>query len=819
MAITLGTLLIELKANTAQFLDGMTKAATNARATGRDIQTGLSKAGELFAPLGEMGEKLASVFNVIGGSARGAISEMSKSGALVGGLATLTGGAAALGGTLFALAEKAAETGSKIYEASEKTGISASQMSGLMAITKETGGNFDALTTSLARAGANLQKAIIDPGGQTGKVLTQVMGGMKQLAAEGAKPMGDRLQDVLKHIFEMNNVGERNVALSALLGRGWMENVSALKILAEQGYGPAILEAQRLGIFFDTASAQQARNYKVALADITAKFSGMGLAIGQKVIPYMSDFLQHLVSTLPYLEAVGMRMLAIQAAMTGVGIPLAIKLWKEAGEKFKEVDQIETDFLVHINSLVKGLEASAAADGKLAGALKTHHDALAALISRETEQLALLNTNGNKVQQLKIEYGHTVEEIQKLVAAGGSFKEGLAAQGLALDIYKKKLMDIAAIFPQVGRDGWAQLMKQPALTLPTKLPFEFETPKVPSFESSTPAGLADSSRDLDKTRLAEKALRLEADLSKTSLEKLSDAFKGLTNSQIAALPSGQRMIELLSKLDKVGSFSDQFKEMTDQMIVDGGNFGGNMLKIVGGAIDKIEDKFAEMVVKGRINFRDLERSMEEAMVKAAIQKGVSVGLSGIEKLFGGKGGVSKADGSQGSPFYVVMANKVGGLIGGATGQGIAKPLGTLAKDAGVGGGAGDGGNAGAGGGIGGMMSSMETGFSSIFSNLAKSLGSLLKGFGSIFGGFLAEGGDVTPGKAYIVGEHRAEAFVPRMAGHVVPSVSSQPMHQQVTTVHIHVNGVQDADSFRKSQSQIAGEMYRAMAMAHARSNS
>ena len=38
---------------------------------------------------------------------------------------------------------------------------------------------------------------------------------------------------------------------------------------------------------------------------------------------------------------------------------------------------------------------------------------------------------------------------------------------------------------------------------------------------------------MDKTRQAEKALRLEADLSHTSLMKLSEAFKGLTNSQIA----------------------------------------------------------------------------------------------------------------------------------------------------------------------------------------------------------------------------------------------------------------------------------------------
>jgi hypothetical protein len=32
---------------------------------------------------------------------------------------------------------------------------------------------------------------------------------------------------------------------------------------------------------------------------------------------------------------------------------------------------------------------------------------------------------------------------------------------------------------------------------------------------------------------------------------------------------------------------------------------------------------------------------------------------------------------------------------------------------------------------------------------------------SLFGGFLAEGGDVTPGKAYVVGEEHPEFFIPK----------------------------------------------------------
>jgi hypothetical protein len=49
-------------------------------------------------------------------------------------------------------------------------------------------------------------------------------------------------------------------------------------------------------------------------------------------------------------------------------------------------------------------------------------------------------------------------------------------------------------------------------------------------------------------------------------------------------------------------------------------------------------------------------------------------------------------------------------------------------------------------------------------------GNFLQGLiGGIFGGFMAEGGPVEPGKAYIVGEKRPEVFVPRESGYILPS--------------------------------------------------
>ena len=53
-------------------------------------------------------------------------------------------------------------------------------------------------------------------------------------------------------------------------------------------------------------------------------------------------------------------------------------------------------------------------------------------------------------------------------------------------------------------------------------------------------------------------------------------------------------------------------------------------------------------------------------------------------------------------------------------------------------------------------------------------GALLSMVSSVFGGALATGGPVSPGKAYIVGEKRPELFVPNASGRVLPRVPEPP---------------------------------------------
>lgn len=85
-----------------------------------------------------------------------------------------------------------------------------------------------------------------------------------------------------------------------------------------------------------------------------------------------------------------------------------------------------------------------------------------------------------------------------------------------------------------------------------------------------------------------------------------------------------------------------------------------------------------------------------------------------------------------------------------------------------------------------------------------------QGWGQIiagaFGGTRATGGPVAGGSAYMVGETGPELFVPNTAGRIIPNAERGDMgHQGGGETNIHFHGVTDADSFRRSQTQIGAQ--------------
>lgn len=89
------------------------------------------------------------------------------------------------------------------------------------------------------------------------------------------------------------------------------------------------------------------------------------------------------------------------------------------------------------------------------------------------------------------------------------------------------------------------------------------------------------------------------------------------------------------------------------------------------------------------------------------------------------------------------------------------------------------------------------------------------GFMSAFGGGKERGGDVTPGKWYVVGEKRPEVFVPHTSGTIMPTAAPSAMTGGDTHVQMYVQ-TSDADSFRKSAGQMIRDMTRNVSTSSAR---
>lgn len=73
-----------------------------------------------------------------------------------------------------------------------------------------------------------------------------------------------------------------------------------------------------------------------------------------------------------------------------------------------------------------------------------------------------------------------------------------------------------------------------------------------------------------------------------------------------------------------------------------------------------------------------------------------------------------------------------------------------------------------------------------------------------FGGARAAGGPVAAGQRYLVGERGPELFTPASGGAITP------MGGAPVSVNITLPGVSDAESFRRSETQIAAALARAV---------
>jgi hypothetical protein len=108
--------------------------------------------------------------------------------------------------------------------------------------------------------------------------------------------------------------------------------------------------------------------------------------------------------------------------------------------------------------------------------------------------------------------------------------------------------------------------------------------------------------------------------------------------------------------------------------------------------------------------------------------------------------------------------------------------------------------------VGDLVAGLITGFSKLVGIIGDTIGQIknlinlvannaaVKGISnlvsSVFGGFRANGGSVSAGTPYVVGERGAELFVPKSNGMIVPN---NALGGGGTTINLTVNGAIDAE--------------------------
>lgn len=309
------------------------------------------------------------------------------------------------------------------------------------------------------------------------------------------------------------------------------------------------------------------------------------------------------------------------------------------------------------------------------------------------------------------------------------------------------------------------------------------------------------------------SLSAQYDNEIVKLERLREVLK--ENGQNTLLIDAQlqdAQDKLIQQWDqaafKVGSFGDKFKGVMGELVIQGHQAGEEISRAFLSAIDSMESNLAKLLTGQKTNFKAVFQNLAEQVTKAKIQEGVGV----IASHFGIKLPGGKPDGTANNPLHVILTKST--LTGSAAGAGglegaIAKHTGVLGKLFGS-----VTGTAGPGNAPDGTQSNpfyvafASTAMDAISGSSLSGGSGLGGGIGSIlsaFGGGLADGGDMTPGRWYMTGEHGPEPILAgRSGGRVFPTESlygGRPVHN--VTQNFNYGSASDRDLFNHTDRQIA----------------
>lgn len=787
MAQSLGSLYVELKAETAGFVTGMSKASYEAKKTAKEIQGGFNQIGSsITAALektGPFGEAIASLGSGASGLFEGFSGAAGGISLAIGAIAGLAAAAIAAVGGLAAMAIAGADVVEHLSNLSAITGISTDELQNLQAAGATVGVSLD----DLVQGTRKFDQAIAGVGKGAG--VANII--LRELGVTSKDPKEALLE--LADVFQQMPAGvdKSNVAV-ALFGKAGRELIPLLD-KGRQGILDAGLAVDQYGARITGGGIKATEDYRVATEKLSLAWDGFKIRLGSGALPILTELIEKLSD-----------------ATKGVGDFIAATL-NHPGDVFDELFLYATPFADVAGNVNKTQAGRSPASG---GGAKTN-DAAAA---RRIADAQTLNTLYQKRYEIDAAGGAAAyalaqarEQIEGLVALeryqqADAIQQTIPALEKAVELAKAEAaaaarmlavrMDILRVIA-TGRGfegtisrGTSFRSHQSFATVDPNGPApDIQPGEATDFLSKVLGKGGPQGLDVGKAAIQSfyddwnKAAKGSADSINSTYDDEIAHFQGLAAlgeisanqlADVTAKINAQRAagLEQLRQDTGTSTFSDAFTSMFDKIANDGKDFARSLTADIGQALDGLNQQLAKFIATGKgLNIKKLGQGLEENLTSSILKKGES-------SLFGalGFGGGGKL-GTAGNPMIVKNVDALSGALG-------------------------------AGGGAGGIAS--------LFGGGSGGVGGILSKLPSIFGGFLAAGGDVSPGKINVVGENGPEFFVSQSQGRVAPSLKMSNGPAPVS-LSFHVHGVTDSDSFKRSEAQTFSSLQQQLAIASSRS--
>jgi hypothetical protein len=809
---SLGSIFVELKANVADFIAGMSKASYASKQTASEIKRGFGEMGDAIQQsLGQFGQFGTTISGLSGGVSSAFDGILGASGGLIAGIAGIGAAGIAAAAGLTAMAIEGAELVENLSNISQKTGISIRDLQVFQAAGATVGVSLDDMVVGLRKFDQGLV------GSGKGAGLAALVLHNLGVTSHDSK---EALLQTADAFAKMENGAQKNADAVSLFGKSGLTMIPFLN-KGREGIEEMNAAVEKYGATITGETLAANEKYQKSVVDLSLAWDSFKITIVGGIIPALTALLPKLAEVgkgvgdliAQTLKKPGHSLGSFLSGFAGGqgiggdGIRIAAGLAQVMGDSIADTaaagagvapgtpspaDQAAQDKLAKSQKeafeLLKAggeaayaleqqrlaiAEAMQANDYADASALQAKIPGLEKAAALEKEQLAMAQHNLEIRQRIAI----LANQGPAREAARTSFRRAPTPFDLA------GAPDLGAGVGNVDLGSVLGKIKPPE-------GLDIAQSALEDFYKSWGADAKKTADDVNATYADElKTLQGYLALGEINTQEFYDARVAMAKANAEALKA------VYANSD---AFGDQLKNFIGNVGDGASHVTKSFFADLQSGLDSVNSQLAKFIATGKqIDFKKLGQGVVENFASTGIKAAEGFGAKELGGLFGIGG---KKDGStSGSALFVTPVDAGGNILGALDGSGAGGALGSLPLGA----------NPSAA--LAGLGSSSAAGAaSSALGPLGGLFGQLLK-----FGGFLAGGGDVTPGKTYIVGENHPEFFTPSSHGQVAPSLKMSG-GTPPPVINFHVHGVSDMDSFKRSQQQIGAGLAQQLSIASSR---